>query len=98
MSVPPDASQAADDPTNRLFGLVLMTIGGLMATLCGLCSGGVFVLMVLPSNGSDAGLILVMMLLVGIAPMLLGIFIYQAGSRRYRGALPSQGPLPPNSA
>jgi len=86
MSVSPEVPEAADDRLNRLFGLILMTAGGLMATLCGLCSGGVFVLIVLQSSSSDSSLIFAVMLIFGIAPMVLGIFIYRAGQRMYRRA------------
>ena len=54
MSVPPEVPKTADDSMNRLFGLILMTAGGLMATLCGLCSGGVFVLIALQLSSSDS--------------------------------------------
>ena len=86
MSVPPEAPKTADDSVSRLFGLVLMTAGGLMATLCGLCSGGVFIFIVLQSSGSDSSLIFGAMLIFGIAPMVLGIFIFRAGRQMYRRA------------
>jgi hypothetical protein len=83
MNVSPEAP---DDRMNRLFGLILITAGGLMATLCGLCSGGVFVLIVLQSSTSDPSLIFGAMLIFGIAPMVLGIVIFRAGQRMYRRA------------
>lgn len=99
MSISPEAPEATDDPLNRLFGLVLMTAGGLMATLCGLCSGGVFILIVLQSGGADSSFMFGAMLIFGIAPMVLGIFIFRAGRRIYRRssalAQESTPPAPP---
>jgi hypothetical protein len=61
-------------PEDRSYGAFLMAIGGLMAGLCGACTLASF-------RTFGAGLPLI----VGGIPALLGVVLFRAGFRRYRG-------------
>jgi hypothetical protein len=82
-------SERGGKPVQAFFGFLLVTIGLLMATLCGLCTG-VFVISGLASNGGEyGGLGLVATaLVIGGLPTLLGVGLFFAGRRLLRGAEP----------
>jgi hypothetical protein len=71
------------DPVGRLFGALLMAVGVLMMTLCGLCSL-VFLVSVLGSGGGDAGGMLALALIFGGVPIAVGFGIFALG-RSLRG-------------
>lgn len=79
---------------DRLFGALLMAIGGLIAGLCGLCSLTTFLGMFASTimtmrSGYSGGLMGLVwgLLLVGVVgglPTFLGVMIFRAGLRRAR--------------
>lgn len=86
----------------RLFGALLMAIGGLIALLCGLCSlttllGMTWGLLSSLASGFRAGLMLGVLwslLLVGVVggiPTLVGVVLFRSGQRMRRDAQP---PIP----
>ncbi len=79
----------AQDPIKRLFGALLMTVGGLIAGLCGLCSLGV-----LASTGGDPGGMFPVILLFGGPPIAVGVLIFNAGRKMWRGKPPPEDAPP----
>ena len=63
-------------------GGLLMAIGGLMAVLCGLCTGG-FEIGFLSEGGFETG-DYVLPLIFGVAPTLIGVGLFYAGRRMLR--------------
>lgn len=76
-------------PTKRFFGALLMAVGGLIAGLCGLCTGGfIVVFLVLAFRGnsdfdSPMGAILFPLMQGGV-PILIGLGLFFIGRRLYR--------------
>jgi hypothetical protein len=88
MSTDQPSSKPGGNPVAKLFGAMLMAIGGLIATLCGLCSLGFIGLGVVnavsqPSGGGSATLI-VMALFLGAIPVGIGVVLFIAGRDLYR--------------
>jgi hypothetical protein len=72
------SDQDRRDPVVRLFGALLMTVGVLMMTLCGLCSL-VGVIYAVESGGSDMGFSLLFVLSFGGVPIIVGLGIFWLG-------------------
>ena len=76
----------------KLFGALLMAVGGLMAGLCGLCSAW-FVFMSVPNGGG--GIALAMLSLVfGGPPVVIGIGVFLWGRVLWRGPKSSKPTAP----
>ncbi|HXV01157.1 MAG TPA: hypothetical protein VG166_11725 [Caulobacteraceae bacterium] len=69
-----------------LVGLFVMTCGGLVAVLSGLCSLAVF-----DANTKDPAA-LVMVLLIGGLPFAAGLITFAVGVIIFRGSRPRAGP------
>ena len=85
-------SEPRPDPVQRFFGGALIAVGGLIATLCGVCSLSVIwmVLATVIQNDMNFGLLFGSMLslvflvpIVGGVPMIMGILIFRWGRRLY---------------
>jgi hypothetical protein len=77
----PDESHSSPDrrdPAARLFGALLMAVGVLIMTLCGLCSL-VFLVSVLGSGTGDAGGMLALALVFGGVPIAIGFGLFAFG-------------------
>ena len=72
------SDQNGRDPVARLFGALLMAVGVLMMTLCGLCSL-VFVISTAGSGGGEAGGMLLLVLVIGGVPIAIGFGIFWLG-------------------
>ena len=76
-----------DRRQDRFFGALLMAIGGLIAGLCGSCTA-TFLISALGNlsayPGDSLGL-MALVLVVGVMPTILGLLVFRAGLRRYRG-------------
>ena len=88
MSEPKPHDKASDE---RLGAAVLMTIGALIFTLCGLCTTGWLLTYgsgqeLTPNDPSD----LVLALFFGGVPIASGAFLFVIGLRRYRRNLSSR--------
>lgn len=77
-------------PVQAFFGFLLLAVGLLMAGLCGLCTGAFIVggLSSLGRNVGDAGGIVLMALVVGGIPTVMGVGLFIAGRELLRGARP----------
>ncbi|PIB93711.1 hypothetical protein [Caulobacter sp. FWC2] len=76
-------------PVAKLFGALLMAVGGLIVGLCGLCTAG-FVVMTGKSDPSSAGGLLVIAAVVAGIPIVVGVLIFIGGRNLWRGPQPSQ--------
>lgn len=83
------------DPVGRFFGGALMAVGGLIALLCGTCTGFFMILSAVsmaqyPSAMSLGSILsgLLLYLLVGGLPTLIGVFLFRIGLRRFRPPKP----------
>lgn len=81
------------DPIRRFWGGALMAVGGLIATLCGACTG-LFVfgsgvqLLGRPQRLEDVFGMLMLVGIVGGLPTLIGFLTFRAGLKVYRRAAP----------
>ena len=90
-------SGPADEPRStgsQFFGWLLMAIGGLMATLCGLCSL-VFGIASFAGNrpAETFSPMLIVVIVLGAPPTVIGGFIFWAG---YRLVWPKRKPVDPS--
>jgi len=79
----------------KLFGALLMAVGGLIAGLCGLCSAGVVIITI--SDGSNGiGSSMMLALIFGGPPIVVGIGLFLWGRSLWRGPKPSPtaSPIP----
>lgn len=83
------------DPVGRFFGGALMAVGGLIAALCGACTGFFMIMSVVsmmqyPAAMSAGAILTGLMLygLVGGLPTLIGVFIFRMGLKRFRPPKP----------
>jgi len=75
---PPPVEPANDgSPAGRFVGCLVTVLGGLMMTLCGLCTA-FFLTMGLTTHGTDYGITMLSLVIGGI-PTLVGIAIFVAG-------------------
>lgn len=78
-----------DRPVAKLFGALMMAVGGLIVGLCGLCTAG-FLVMTGKSDPSGAvGLLVIAAIFAGI-PIAVGVFIFIGGRNLWRGPKPQQ--------
>jgi hypothetical protein len=93
MSEPPPK----EHPVQAFFGAALMAVGALMGGLCGLCTA-VFVIGGLFSGGGaefgGAGMV-VMALVIGGLPTLIGVGLFFGGRALWRDAQPPARPVQP---
>jgi ABC-type Fe3+ transport system permease subunit len=71
----------------KLFGGLLMAVGGLMAALCGLCSAGVVVMSGANGLGGVAAMMM-MALIFGGPPIVIGVGVFLWGRSLWRGPSP----------
>ncbi len=71
----------------KLFGALLMAAGGLIAGLCGLCSA-VFLFSLAASDPSGVGGMAMVALFVGGIPTAVGVGLFLAGRKVWRGPPP----------
>lgn len=101
----PSASPPPAYPARRFFGLLLMTAGGLIAGLSGLCSAAVLVTVLVPlavsgggggAGGALAGFfgLLGMILVFGGVPFAIGAGLFLLGRNLAR----AKEPAPPSVA
>jgi len=64
------------DPTRRFFGWLLLLVGGLIATLCGLCTAVFFVAGLIPHGDTSFTILSVF---VGGIPTAIGVGLFVAG-------------------
>jgi hypothetical protein len=89
MSVEP--SPASDDrAVPRLFGAMLMVVGGLIIALCGLCSLGVVGMVLVdvfrsPAASGDVVTMVPMVAIFGGVPIAVGFGVFFLGRGLYRG-------------
>jgi len=78
----------AGNPVAKMFGAMLMAIGGLIATLCGLCSLGFIGWGIVSSvgqpNGEQALIYLVPILIIDAIPIGIGVLLFLGGRSLYR--------------
>jgi hypothetical protein len=89
MSAELPPAERAGNRVVKLFGAMLMAIGGLIATLCGLCSLGFvgFGLYGAVRNAAAPGSALIVVplaLVVGGIPFAIGAGVFAAGRKLYR--------------
>ena len=80
-------------PVAKLFGALLMAVGGLIVGLCGLCS---LAFMGAMGVGNAAGMLFLVAIFAGI-PIMVGIFIFIGGRNLWRGPRPQSAPSSPRS-
>ena len=87
--------------TQRFFGAALITVGVLLAVLCGTCTalfGGMSLIQIIAGHGAEgefnANSILPFALIVGAPPTLLGAALIYVG-RRLRRPTPRPSAPPP---
>lgn len=80
------------DPLERFMGAAIMAVGLLIALLCGACTA-YFTFGALGSQGNQMGVIL-MALLLGGTPTLIGVAMFRYGLNLYRGKRPGAGGAP----
>jgi hypothetical protein len=73
----------------KLFGAMLMVVGGLIVLLCGLCSATFLVAAISQAartpQAQNFSTILAMVLIFGGVPIAVGVAVFLAGRRLYRG-------------
>jgi hypothetical protein len=83
----------AGSASGRFVGVMLMTVGGLIATLSGLCSAGVLAMMI--ASPGDASMFVLGLLLVGVVggiPTAVGVVLVFIGRSVYRSNKPRPDP------
>jgi hypothetical protein len=75
----------------KLFGALLMAVGGLIVGLCGLCTAGFLVMTANSDPGAAGGLLVIAAVVAGI-PVAVGVLIFIGGRNLWRG------PHPPRSS
>ena len=85
----PDPATTADRTVVKLFGVLLMVVGGLVAVLSGLCSAAVMVAGL--ANGFHAQLLAALLLpaVFGGVPFLAGAGVFWIGRSLWRGPQPT---------
>jgi hypothetical protein len=78
------SDQDRRDPVARLFGALLMAVGVLMMTLCGLCSLVFVISTAGGGSGSEAGGMLLLVLVIGGVPIAIGFGIFWLGRWLWR--------------
>ncbi len=78
----------ANDPMRSFFGWLLLLVGGLMMTLCGLCTAVFFVAGLMPHGDAS---FTAMSLFIGGIPTAIGVGLFIAGR-----SLTRPPPRPPN--
>lgn len=80
------------DPVRRFLGGFLMAAGALIAGLCGTCSAAYVVVGVTEAlrypDGAGMAVSLGAVALVGGVPTLVGVLLFRAGWRHFRGPKP----------
>jgi hypothetical protein len=71
----------------KLFGALLMAAGGLIAGLCGLCSA-VFLFSIAASDPGGVSGMAMVALIVGGIPIAVGVGLFMAGRKVWRGPRP----------
>jgi hypothetical protein len=87
MSVEQPKPAAGDRVVAKLFGVLLMVVGGLIVVLSGLCSLGVLVMMG-TSPGSNGGALIsgiAMVAVFGVVPLAVGAGVFLVGLFLWRG-------------
>ena len=85
-----DTPRRPVSPVVKLFGAMLMAVGGLIAVLSGLCSMTVLVVSIqnsmrfAPSAGGSVTVVL-LILLFGGGPFVVGVGVFMWGRIIYRG-------------
>ena len=86
-----DPSRTGPSVVAKLFGALLMAVGGLITTLCGLCSAAILVAAIANATkqpnlfAQNIGGSLVMVLLFGGVPIAFGVGVFLWGLALYRG-------------
>jgi len=80
------------DVLERFIGAAIMAVGLLIALLCGTCTA-YFTFGALGSQGSQMFIILLALLLGG-TPTVIGVVMFRYGLNLYRGKSPGAGPTP----
>jgi len=80
------AEPSARDPVVTFFGVALLSVGVLMATLCGLCTG--IGLVVSVASGKEGPSIAAMVLIVGGIPFGIGLLLAWVGRAMLRQGMP----------
>jgi len=88
----PGLADPPKGPGSKFFGALLMAVGGLIATACGLCSLVLVVSILAGGHFELSSFILVA--LVGGIPTLIGAFIFWVGLRLVR---PRRTPVDPTA-
>jgi hypothetical protein len=87
-----------DRPVQAFFGSALMAVGALMGGLCGLCTA-VFVIGGIFGGGGGGefggGEMVVMALVIGGLPTLIGVGLFFGGRALWRDAQPPPRPVQP---
>ena len=83
-------TEADRDPVRRFAGYGLVTVGGLMAALAGLC-GGAMLLSSFPMGLRGVGAVLVPLMLGSGIPVLIGVLALRSGLRAARTPAPAGG-------
>ena len=82
----------ADRAVARLFGAMLMAVGGLIVGLCGLCSFGFLAITIggggPASQASQIPGLFVMVAVIGGVPIGVGVLVFIAGRSLWRGPRP----------
>lgn len=74
----------------KLFGALLMAVGGLMAGLCGLCSAGTLIAAISDgNNGIGTGPSMMLALIFGAPPIAIGTGLFLWGRSLWRRPKPS---------
>jgi hypothetical protein len=85
MTIDPPPPRFQPSAAQRLFGAVLMAIGGMIALLCGLCSFGVLgAAFMSPSPGEGLLFSLVLVGIFGGIPFAVGLGVFLIGRGVYR--------------
>jgi len=79
MSEAPPRSEAT--PAQRLLGVALMVIGGLIAGLCGLCTVAVAPYLLAPGPGPDFVQSVLIVLVSGALPTAIGMLLFLIGRK-----------------
>jgi hypothetical protein len=94
----PNLSDAPKSNGSAFFGWLLMAIGGLMVTLCGLCSlaFGIAALSSpnVPAETFSGRSILPLVVVFGAPPIVVGAFLFWVG---YRLVRPRRKPMDPGA-
>jgi len=92
MSNEPSISRS--HPAQRLFGALLMAVGGLIAGLCGLCTGTIGLVALFESllsalNGTGNLILAAMIVFItGVLPTAIGVVLFLTGRKLWNPAAP----------